>query len=209
MRCEVARMADALLGMRADLGSRLLEVAFATDAQGAGEGDHGGYGVVGTPITSALARELWVAGCRPGYTVISLDGDMSKLRRPEKAFARRIPFSRAPWEIVRRPQDDWTELATGRWRWADHNTLGEGRATLVLQNATACCPTLRRTKIMSFEDNSSWGGAAAKGRSPSVPLNYLCRRRCALSLGADQLVVLPWLETSRMSADESSRRVAQ
>ena len=133
-RAEVRGMAYILIGLRADLGAPLLPLVFATDAEGQNSADHGGYGVTATVVTERLAYQLARAGTRPVRTIANLDGDSSVLRHPERVLRRTTPFSSIPSELRLRAQDLWTVLSHGRWKWGDHNTLGEARASLKLLN---------------------------------------------------------------------------
>ena len=59
--------------------------------------------------------------------------------------------------------------------------------------------------VLSLEDNMAFAGAVAKGRSTAGPVNYLLRRRCALSSASEIRMHFPWVETERMPADGLSR----
>ena len=63
--------------------------------------------------------------------------------------------------------------------------------------------------MLSLEDNAPVSGAWAKGRSSSVGLNFLLRRRTALALAADLHQYLPWVQTEHMPADWLSRLSAE
>ena len=67
-------MAGLVLSLYADVGARIAPYVYATDAQGAGEGDHGGWGIVGTPLPRAFGELLFSKGTRPGRNVTKLDG---------------------------------------------------------------------------------------------------------------------------------------
>ena len=86
------------------------------------------------------------------------------------------PFSRVPAELLE-DIEGWDFVAAGRWRWKDHITLGEGRATLQLLKRLFASPAAHGHVTISLEDNQPWGAAAAKGRSPSAPLNFYAGRR--------------------------------
>ena len=93
----------------------------------------------------------------------------------------------------------------GRWNFADPIELGEGKATIQLLELLAVCQGNFRHKLCSLEENKSWGGAVTKGRSPSPALNYLCRRKVALSLANRWNIMLPWVLFSDQPADHGSR----
>jgi hypothetical protein len=187
-----------------DLSVPLCPVVFATDAMGANDADHGGWGLVSTRPSTDVLHRLFSAGCRPGMTVCRLDGDVSKMKNPDRAWASKIPFSRVPPRIVA-DDDEWTELARGRWRWPDHITIGEGRVVVMLLAALAAIPSAHRARILSLNDHMPWSAAMAKGRSPAVALNYLLRRRSAISLACQLYASLPWIDTARQLADGASR----
>ena len=100
---------------------------------------------------------------------------------------------------------EWTELAAGRWKFGDHITLGEARAALVPLEKLAWASCAHRTKVMNMEDNMVAAWAFAKGRSTSGGLNYLLRKRAALSAVTDIRQHLPWVDTERQPADKLSR----
>ena len=74
----------------ADLGAPLSAVLFATDAMGASEADNGGYGVVGRTESRDVMKQCYLSGTAPLRTVAQLDGDTSRLRRPERPLATAI-----------------------------------------------------------------------------------------------------------------------
>ena len=100
---------------------------------------------------------------------------------------------------------NWIPVSWGRWKWADHITLGEGRASLRGLEALSCCSRAHRHVVISLQDNMSWHGAAAKGRSPSAPLNFLLRRRAALAIATEIRMLLPWVQTAKQPADWLTR----
>ena len=137
----------------------------------------------------------------PGYTVIRPDGDVSRLRDPDKELRESVPCSFFPKHFTDENVTNWVPVASGRWSWSDHITLGEGRACLKGLEGLLCDPGNHHSRIFSLMDNRPWAGAAAKGRSQSPGVNFLCRRRAALCLGIGTQLLLPWTETSRMLAD--------
>ena len=114
------------------------------------------------------------------------------------------PFSRVPPRLFS-DQDEWAELARGRWTQADHITLGEGRAVIVLLKALAKMPGAHGSRVLSLMDNIPFSAAMAKGRSPAAGLNYLLRKRSAISLACHLYCVLPWIESRNQPADAASR----
>jgi hypothetical protein len=116
-----------------------------------------------------------------------------------------VPFTRLPNTLFDDDHTCWEEVAAGRWRYADHITLGESRVVVRLVRSLAACSRLHYSKVLFLQDNMATAGAMAKGRSPSPVLNYLCRQRAASTLAARLTLVLPWTETSLMPADGISR----
>ena len=197
-------MAHVVVFMFADLGAPLSSTIFATDAMGANERDHGGFGIVGREVSNELVRACLVVGERPGFTVARLNGDLSGLRNPEKEIRATIPFTRLPKELFEK-EEEWIDIAAGRWAYPDHITLGEARAVVRLLELLAREPASHRHKVLSLQDNRPTSGSMTKGRSPSFPLNYLLRKRAALCLASRIKLILPWLESERQPADELSR----
>ena len=93
----------------------------------------------------------------------------------------------------------------GRWKVADHITLGEGRAHVRILQALAGRADTHDHRIVSLEDNAPVAFSMAKGRSCSLALNYLCRRRTAAALAANIMCASPWTQTDIMPADAASR----
>ena len=139
-----------------------------------------------------------------GYTVARLDGGMTGLRRPEQTIRRTKPFSLLP-DRVFKPDDQWTVVGQGRWRTADHITLGEGRCVVKISRIAAATPALHRTVVPILEDNQGVSGAVNKGRSPAHELNHLLRQKTAAALASRIKILIPWVETIRQPADKISR----
>ena len=199
-------MADVLPLIFFNAGAPIGDTLFATDAMGANEHDHGGFGIVGSTPAAHLLCEAWECGQRPGHTVTRLDGDTSRLLDPEKALRGQVPHARVPAELVS-ADARWTDIDCGRWSWPDHITLGEGRAVIRLLQLLAKHSPAHHHKIISLQDNTAWGCAVAKGRSPSPSLNFLLRKRCGLSLACGFSITLPWMDSARMPADGLSRKI--
>ena len=94
----------------------------------------------------------------------SLDGEAKVLNFPERELQRHIPFSSLPQEVLDLHMSSWVELASGRWRWADHNTLGEGRGAVRGLELLSRHKGSRERVFMSLQDNLTFASAAAKGR---------------------------------------------
>jgi hypothetical protein len=204
---EVNSIKDTLFLAILDVGAPLASTIFASDAMGASHLDAGGYAVVAAVVDDACLDQIWSAGPRPGKTVIKLDGDMTRLRRPTSKLEARVPFSRLPQRLFNKSLTDWILLDKGRWRYEDAISLGEGRASLRVLQLLCKFAGAHRHVIHSLEDNMVWGGAAAKGRSPAPAINYLCRRKAAHLLATQMQLVLPWVQSADMPADFESRTV--
>lgn len=103
----------------------LAPVLFATDAMGVDDGsiDCGDFGVVACVPSPELLHWTLNVATRLGWTVASLDGDMSKLKDPAREQRKSHPFSRLPPELFEKPTC-WYPLDLGRWKWVDHITFG-------------------------------------------------------------------------------------
>ena len=179
-------------------------MVFASDAEGAQDFDAGGYGIVVAAADSKIVERMWDAGTKPGVAVAK-PGQLQKvLERGPETLQPHLPVS-----FIERGWIDseatWVPVESGRWKKDDHIVLGEGRAALKVLSRLAVLPGAHRSKVLSLEDNMAFAGAAAKGRSTAGPVNYLLRRRCALSSATEIRMHLPWVETERMPADGLSR----
>ena len=92
-RDEVQCIASTLILAILDVGAPLSTVAFATDAMGASRFDSGGVAVVAASISKDMAQTIWKAGPQPARTVVKLNGDTSRLRRPMSKLEARVPVS--------------------------------------------------------------------------------------------------------------------
>ncbi|CAK0898424.1 unnamed protein product, partial [Prorocentrum cordatum] len=163
VRRELRAMAQVVPLMYADLGAPPAPVYFAADAMGANVEDDGGWGILVTDMSEDIAKDFIDTGGNLGYTVARLDGELTGLRRPEQVIRRTKPFSLLP-DRVFKPDEDWTIVGAGRWRTADHITLGEGRCVVKISRLAAATPALHRTVLPILEDNQPVSGAACKGR---------------------------------------------
>ena len=114
-----------------------------------------------------------------------------------------MPFTTLPPEVFEK--DAWTPISWGRWRWEDHVTLGESRVIVRLAQLLLSTPGCHRSKSLCLEDNQPTAGAMNKGRSTAPALNFLCRRRAGSCLAGGISILLPWVESAKMPADELSR----
>ena len=152
----------------------------------------------------SMIHTCWETSTTPCKTIVRLDGDVSKLKYRSEPLDPTIPYTQLPKELF---QLNWSDVGQARWRVEDHITLGESRAILILTQLLATCPGAHRSKFISLQDNQAAAGAFSKGRSSSVQLNYLLRRRCASALAAGLEIILPWTQTTLMPADHLSRNV--
>ena len=161
--------------------------------------------MVATDITPDTARRCLQVGLRPGYSVVKLSGQYAGSNRPDLVIRRSTPFTRLPHGLLDKDITDWKDVASGRWLFEDHITLGESRVVVLLCKMLVACPSAHRCKVLSLQDNTACAGSFAKGRSPSPLLNFLLRKKAAHCIAAELQVMLPWVETSRQPADELSR----
>jgi len=202
-RREAKSMADVVPWLFADPGAPLCPVIMATDAMGASDVDDGGWGFVARDASQDLVSACFCQGSAIGRTIARLDGNAEGVKYPDRALKATIPFSLLPADLF--VEDSWVLVDKGRWKGADHITLGEGRAVnKMLDVVTASC-LFHRLKIISLQDNQPIAGSYMKGRSPAAALNRLCRKKAARLLACGSRLILPWCESRRMPADEASR----
>ena len=195
-------MANAILGMVADLGAPIPQTVFATDAMGQHDLDFGGFGIVAARCSTADVEQAFCEGLDPGFAVCKLSGDLRGLKRPDRRIGRTIPFSRLPEGLF---EAEYTPLDWGRWSQADHITLGEARAVVRMMEIACRDPRSHRHRVLSLQDNRPVCGSFAKGRSTAPALNRLCRQRASFGLATELQVLLPWTEPKKMPADGLSR----
>ena len=197
-------MADTVLAMRADLGAPLARTVCATDAMGANDCDHGGFGIVASLASQETVEACFEDGLEPGFTVCKLDGTQGGMKRPDRALQANVPFTQVPPSII---ENTWYPIKWGRWRATDHITLGEARTVVQLMSIVTRDPRSHRHKIISLQDNRPVAGSFAKGRSTAPTLNRACRQRASYALAADLQVLLPWIQSKLMPADGLSRDI--
>jgi len=202
-RTELRIMRDLLPLMVLDLGSPPPSVIFATDARGARDDDHGGYGVVATAVTRPEALACFEQARQLSYTVPVVSGDTSALRFVNDDILRTVPHSILPSAIL--AQSRWGEVEHGGWNRDDHINLGESRTVIRLARRLAASPSFHRQLVITLQDNSATAGSLTKGRSPSYALNHCCRIFAAACLAARLRFVIPWVETYKQTADVVSR----
>ena len=156
-------MARAVTLMICDMGLKRTPFLFATDAQGSGEGDNGGYGIAGRTISNKDFQDIMQFGESPGLTVRRLS-DFEGSKTPTNLNAT-VPISLLPDRIFH-PQY-WKVLGHGRWQFNDHITIGESRAVLKLLKRLSMFRYFHRSFVISLQDNLPTAGSMAKGRSPA------------------------------------------
>jgi len=202
-RAELRAM-QALIPMMSLQASRPFGPAlFATDARGERDGDNGAFGVVVTEASQDEAHLVYELCRCLSYTVARVRDDPDQLRRPEKYTARAVPRSRLPAGITR--QERWRMIEHGSWYYQDHINLGELRTVVRLMRRLGAQREWCERKVLSLQDNSTCAGALTKGRSPSPAVNRLCRQLGAVSIACCMKLILPWVETTRQTADSASR----
>ena len=79
VRDEVSAIRDTLILCVLDLGAKIPNTTFATDAMGSNDTDCGGYAVVGATVSQEVAVGSWRARPHQLKTVVRLDGQVSSL----------------------------------------------------------------------------------------------------------------------------------
>ena len=206
-RREVLAMARTIGALYSDVGAPLSSTMMATDAMGAdgSTDDLGGFGIVAGNVPQALALDCLKLGARPGKA-LHRDMMLEGRRNPDAPITRTTPFTLLLGQLFD-DTTEWQVLAQGRWQWLEHITAGEMRAVLRLLRIMASCHRCHRSKIISLQDNLAVAALLAKGRSSAPLLNFLLRRRTAYCLFAELLLIAPWGESGKQTADESSRNV--
>jgi len=202
-RRELRAMRDLLPLMAMRPGSKPGPWIFATDARGERDRDAGAFGIVVSPASADEQETIFRLSRCVAYTVGHVDGDDSRLRRPEDYSFRTIPRSRLPNCITE--QERWTPAGHGLWRYHDHINLGEMRVVVRLLRKLGCRPAWHGRMVISLEDNAATVGAFTKGRSPAARVLHLCRQYAAISLACCFRVLLPWVESKRQPGDSVSR----
>jgi len=167
-------------------------------------GDAGGYGIVAATVSHDLAREVLDRVAVQGRSLSRLHGSLGQLRTRAGALSPTIPFTLLP-DALFDDRTKWEVLAKGRWRFADLIALGEGRAVVRLLQMLVRDVSAHNHVAISLQDNSITSYSHAKGRSSAVAVNFLCRRKAAMTLATNIRLILPWLESLRQPADDASR----
>ena len=152
----------------------------------------------------SLINECYCRGAAIGLSIARVSGELSGPRKLSPRISLPVPFSLLPDALFK---GEWSPVDSGRWRHADHVTLGESRAVVRLARLLLRKAPFHRMKFLSLQDNMPTSGAMTRGRSTSWPLNFLCRQRSAASLAGALQILLPWVESDRQPADDLSRRI--
>ena len=177
----------------------------ATDARGAQEGDAGAFGIIASNITNAEVEQLLRLGEEPALSVARANGDLGGLKHTDRAIRATVPKSRLP-HVFTEPER-WHPVDRGTWQYQDHICLGEARTVIKAMGHMSTFPALRDKIQFSLQDDTPVAYVWAKGRAASWPLNYLARKRAALSLATGSRIYLPWVESARQPADGLSRSI--
>lgn len=201
-RSECVATARVIPLMSCHVGSPVLSWLFATDAMGENELNHGGYGMVATKLSDEEVSDLLRHGEAEGLTVARLS-DIGGSKYPDKSLTPTVPFTLLPQSFF--DPKRWRLVERGRWRYGDHITLGESRTVLKLLRKVASNPKCHDHAVFTLQDNRPTACSMTKGRSPSFALNRILRQRTAVCLAARLRHFLPWVESEKQPADESSR----
>jgi len=201
-REEAIAMARLTCLMSCHVGAKLHSWIFATDAMGANEFDHGGYGIVTTKAMEKELAELVRSSETQGRVIAQL-GSLGGSKYPHKPLCPTVPFTLLPASLF--AQERWHLVEAGRWAFNDHITLGESRTVLKLLRMLASSAENHDKVIFTLQDNRPAACSMAKGRSPSFFLNRVLRKRAAVCLAARLRHFLPWVESGKQPADEASR----
>ena len=123
-------------------------MVLATDAMGVNEVDHGGWGIAATLASKEDLDQLFDVAGSPGYTVIRPDGDVSRLRDPNKELRRAVPCSSVPRQFTDESVTTWTPLCSGTG--LGETTSRWARVVLVLRVWTGSCVTRPITTLECF-----------------------------------------------------------
>ena len=169
---------------------------------GANETDFGGFGIVATTATPEEMAALFEQGERPGLSIARVS-DTGGVKNPFKPLLPTVPFSLLPQSLFE--TNRWEYVDHGRWHYNEHITIGECRTVLKLVRRLSSFTSAHDSAVFSLQDNRPTAGAVAKGRSASFGLNRILRMKAAIRLAAKLRMILPWVESAKMPADQLSR----
>lgn len=206
VRNELHAMARGVWFMSCNINRPFSQILWASDAQGAGEGDMGGFGIVATTISREDVADICESAETWGRTVARVSGELSSAKNPFKELIPTVPFTLLPDSLFQ--QCRWREIDSGRWKFADHITLGEARAVVKVAVRLGDSVHAHDKIHFSLQDNQPCAAAFTKGRSNTWPIMFLLRKKSAVGLATNLKLVLPWVESPKMPADSLSRRQA-
>ena len=201
---ELIAMARSVVFMRCDISRAFSNIIWASDAQGAGEGDHGGFGITASWLTEAERSDICESAETWGHTVARLSGDLSGVRNPFKELVPTKPFTLLPSPLF--DSHRWVDVLAGRWKFEDHITLGEARAVQKIVDLLGNDVRMHEKIHISLQDNQPCAAAYTKGRSSVWSIMYILRKKPAVCLATSLKLILPWVESGKMPADSLSRR---
>ena len=202
VRRELAAMARGVPFMQCDVSRSFSRLLWASDAQGAGEGDNGGYGITLTCISKVELEDILESAETWGRTVARLGGELTGAKNPFKQLVPTVPFTLLPESLF--DMNRWRDVQAGRWKFADHH-FREARTVFKVVQKLGNAPHAHNRIHVSLQDNQPCAASYTKGRSSSWPLMFLLRKKSAICLAAGIRLLLPWVESVRMPADSLSR----
>lgn len=202
VREGVTAMARVVPLMSCHVGARFLDFMFATDAMGDNEVDHGGFGIVATRLRGGEVLDLLRQGEAEGRAIARLDGS-GGAKFPDRSLRPTVPFTLRPETLFE--EHRWHFVESGRWLYGDHITIGESRTVVKLLRRLASAVECHDSVVFSLQDNRPTACSMTKGRSPSFALNRILKQKAAVCLASRIRLFLPWVETSKQPADETSR----
>jgi len=102
------------------------------------------------------------------------------------------------------PRSQWRTALVRKWKWKEHNNLGEARSAIWATERAARAGG-RNHRCVVYSDSQVVIGAWAKGRSSSLLLNRLCRVQAALCLLYGMRVYMRYVSSGENLADGPSR----
>ncbi len=107
-------------------------------------------------------------------------------------------------EVSPPPRSKWRTALVRKWKWKEHNNLGEARSAIWATERAARAGG-RSHRCVVYSDSQVVIGAWAKGRSSSFLLNRLCRVQAALCLLYGMRVYMRYVASGENLADGPSR----
>lgn len=92
-------MAIGVLFLSCNVNRPFSQILWASDAQGAGEGDNGGFGIVATTISREEVADVCESAETWGRTVARVSGELSGAKNPFKELVPTVPFTLLPGSL--------------------------------------------------------------------------------------------------------------